>query len=331
MSNLIFDHIQREEEESLAMALEKVQETGQLRYFDKRFTLDSEYKLLVRPSRMFNRLYSSVKVEELGLLPPGTVWVSPRHRYLLLAEPPALHRMHVRYRSAPACTCEYVQDEDGEWTDEISVECDLCRNGHYDDSIEVHGGVADGWGTFLLPFPWIYYLIEISRGAVTLRRMLTSTHAPANDAPLSAVPLPNVYDHGSICEGSAAVATFAPDTSSSLVAAVGVIIQNFWSSSFNFDVTQYKHSPVWKALVEEVEQYWDDGKVWEFWEGLDLDEAMELLPWTRQPLYSLEELREKQTEAEHPCQLPQNQQAEYFCRYMRDIAVYARDWANSHM
>lgn len=239
---------------------------------ENQFTLAGRTNAL-RPERMLRQLDLSVTID---VLPPNTVWVSPKRNSLIMQRPPEYRTVSIRENGTPECYCS----EEGE--------CNICT-GDYSDSIEHHHGIAEGWDTYRLPMPWVTYVFTVGKTSVSLIRIF------ANPGPLVSptqilgfMPLPNLYSNGGICAGSASLE--APRTDQSVSQAVGEILESFWGSAFNGDIRNDETSEIFRAIddisKDSEETIYDLYKVWE---RLEIEEALQL-PWEREAEYELESL-----------------------------------------
>ena len=218
----------------------------------------------IRSDILLERISTSCNVD---VLPPHTVWVSPKRKSILVQRPPEYRNVSIRDDGAPECYCY-----DGE--------CGICT-GEYDDYIQAHHANAEGWGTYRLPLPWVTYVFDVNQYQVTLYRIFASC-TPIEDTNqlLGFLILPNVYEGGGLCAGN--VGLGISRNTLSVAEATGEAMENFWGSAFNADVTNYLDSLVYSNLglrgANDYEETIDNP--FKVWERLDLEEVLQL-PWEK--------------------------------------------------
>lgn len=228
---------------------------------ENKFTIDGR-SFSIDSKKMLQRLKSSVVID---VLPPDTIWVSPKRNSIIVQRPPEYRTVCIRDGGTPECFC----------TEENA--CGICM-GEYDDSIESHYGDADGWDIYRLPMPWVSYIFAVSNFNVTLLKVFANS-TPLEDTKqlLGFLPLPNIYEGGGLCAGSAPLE--ASRRHQSVSQAVGEVLESFWGSAFNSDIRNDENSEVFYVLSQKgasLDKPIHDQYL--VWERLDIKEALQL-PW----------------------------------------------------
>lgn len=227
------------------------------------------------------------ETRDLGLLPSGVRYISSNRSHLVIEEAPRHRTINIRVEDDDVR--DSSEDEDADHAVYLSA---------YE---EAEVASRDGWGSYTLGFPWITYVVRIDPFAAKVEAIYCAnasmpTYKAAHHS-LCYLPLPNVYSSGKICypPGSLRKEALGHRRTSELTVGelVNAAIDEFWSSAFNQEVSEFKDSHTWVHLHNcavligskgegdgDLEQFGPGQKlIWKFWESLDLRAVVAGLPW----------------------------------------------------
>lgn len=196
------------------------------------------------PGMTLDASKSGLKLEEAryildadAILPPGTIWLSPQRRFVVVQKPPEMRTVHIRPSNGPECQC-------GEYEGEI---CDFCEG--YEDFTDDN---TSNWIEYNLPIPWQLYTFHVHRSMIRLIEVsiVNQDIIDSEDPQRNPMPLPNVYSGSTLCGGTADLSSFENVDTPGL--CMNNLIENFWNSAFNTDVISFLNTePAWSLGVSK--------------------------------------------------------------------------------
>lgn len=230
-----------------------------------KLTIDTNETTLEHPLAMGSRIKVSTDVLakrffestaiDSGLLPPVVRWISSDFKRFIVERPP------------------------------------------FEASIRVKIGCASNdeaeWRSYKIPIPWTVYCIRLdpkSNSLVELYVFSRPEQIFTEADELFSLPVPNTYGHGEVCVGHSMDSDKM--TGWSTEQTLNHVINNFWSSEFNIDLSDFldpSHCPPLYShgqddyydadfeYPEEVARDWVDA-FFNTWSSMSIEQVLDL-PW----------------------------------------------------